>query len=195
MHHQPPSSPWHLRLSRAVGAITHYVRWKWRFGSFGFRSRVKAPDLLTRPNCIHLGRRVSIWKSSRLEVVELPESPPGRIEIGDGSVIHPYFHCGAAMQVKIGANVLIASRVMITDHDHEFADVLSPPSQCHSLRANPVEIADGAWIGEGAVILKGVRVGRRAVIGANSVVTRNIPDRAIAVGNPARIIRTLEVMA
>ncbi len=183
------------RLKRAFGAFVHYFRWGWRFGSFGFRSRLTSPDLLTRPDRIHLGRGVCIWKSSRLEVVSAPDLPIGKIEIGDDSVIHPYFHCGAVLSVKIGSGVLIASRVMVTDHDHEFNDVLRPPSRCPGLRASPVEISDGAWIGEGAVILKGVRIGKRAVIGANSVVTRSVPDRSIAVGNPARVIRTLEVMA
>lgn len=179
---------------RAFGSVAHYLRWSWRFQSFGFRSRLVSPDLLTRSKLIHIGNRVQIWKSARLEVVSQEVGEKGHIRIGDNSVIHPYFHCGAAESIRIGSDVLIASRVYITDHDHTYDDPVLPAGQVNCLRSSPVIIDDGAWIGEGAVVLKGVRIGKRAVVGANCVVTRDVPDRAVVVGNPARIIRTLDVM-
>ena len=59
-------------------------------------------------------------------------------------------------------------------------------------RIEPVRVDDGAWLGQGVVVLPGVTIGARSVIGANSVVTSDIPERCIAVGAPAKVIRTLD---
>lgn len=116
-----------------------------------------------------------------------------KLEIGDNTVIHLNFHCGAAESVKIGRDVLIAGGVYITDHDHVFDDPNFPARWTHELVTKPVVIGDGAWLGEGCVILKGVTVGRRAVIGANAVVTKDVPPFAIVGGIPARVIRIIDL--
>ncbi len=100
------------------------------------------------------------------------------------------FHCGAFESVKIGRDVLIAGRVFITDHDHVFTNSDTPPILA-GLDVKPVIIEDEVWIGEGAKILKGVRVGRRAVVGANAVVTKDVPACTIVGGVPAKIIKTI----
>ena len=71
----------------------------------------------------------------------------------------------------------------------DFANPDLPVHHQGVTRVRPVEIADGAWLGENAVVLPGVRIGRGAVIGANSVVNIDVPDGGVAVGVPARIIR------
>ena len=63
---------------------------------------------------------------------------------------------------------------------------------CAALRSEPVIIKDGAWLGEGCVILKGVTVGKRAVVGANAVVTQDVPDYTVVGGVPARVIRRID---
>ncbi|MBV5326785.1 MAG: acyltransferase [Chlorobium sp.] len=113
------------------------------------------------------------------------------MEIGDGTSIHNYFHCGAVQSVKIGKNVLIAGRVYITDHDHIFDNKDIAPINA-GWTVSPVVIGDEVWIGEGAVILKGVTIGKRAVIGANAVLTKNVPANAIVGGVPAKVIRMIE---
>lgn len=92
------------------------------------------------------------------------------------------------MRVEIGRNVLIGARVLITDHDHEFLDRSTPPVKSPVLICRPVKIEDEVWIGEGVVVLKGTTIGRRSVVGANSVVTHDIPPYSIAAGVPARVI-------
>jgi acetyltransferase-like isoleucine patch superfamily enzyme len=139
---------------------------------------------------ISIGNRVEIRKGARLEAQGDQAKTP-KIEIGDGTSIHNYFHCGAVESVTIGKNVLIAGRVYITDHDHTFNNKDLPPIKA-GLTASPVVISDEVWIGEGAVILKGVTIGKRAVIGANAVVTKNVPANAIVGGVPAKIIRFID---
>ena len=179
------------RFVNLCTALFNYFRWAWRFENFGFRSRLTKPDIITNPSGIRIGKRVSIWKGARIEAIGGGENP--KIEIGDGTNIHLYFHCGAAESVKIGRDVLIAGRVYITDHDHAFDDPVNPARWTEKLTSKPVVIEDGVWLGEGCVILKGVTVGTRSVVGANSVVTKDVPPFTIVGGVPARIIRKIEL--
>ena len=133
-----------------------------------------------------------IRKGSRLEAVGTWDGMTPKITIGDNTSIHLYFHCGAAESVTIGKNVLIAGRVYITDHDHVFDHPELPPSMA-GIKVSPVVIEDEVWIGEGAAILKGVTVGKRAVIGANAVVTRDVPAYTVVGGIPARVIKKIEI--
>jgi acetyltransferase-like isoleucine patch superfamily enzyme len=174
---------------RAMGVVMHQARWSWRFGRFGFRSRLATPALLTNSGKVRIGKRVSIRKGARIEVVR----EGGLIEIGDGTSVQFDFHCGAAESVIIGRDVLIAGRVYISDHDHVFDRQDCPPRCCRDLIVSPVVIEDGAWLGEGCVVLKGVKVGRRSVVGANAVVTRNVPAGCVVCGAPARVVRQIEL--
>jgi len=179
------------RLLNLAATVGHYLWWRWRFHSFGWRSRLGRCDMLTSPRAISIGCNVLIRKGARLEAVG--ENPGGgpRLIIGDGTAIQFYFHCGAAESVKIGRNVLMGGRVYITDHDHCFDDGDLSARESPRLTSAPVEICDGAFLGEGCAILKGVRVGTRAVVAANAVVTRDVPDFAVVAGVPAKVIKTL----
>ncbi|MCE1169673.1 MAG: acyltransferase [Sphingobacteriia bacterium] len=177
-------------LNRNFNRLTSIVFYSWRFNKWGSFSILYKPDSLCGTKQIDIGKRVHIRKGARLEAHGENADIP-TIEIGDGTSIHNYFHCGAAKSVKIGKNVLIAGRVYITDHDHVFDDKDNPPVRA-GLIAHPVVINDEVWIGEGAAILKGVTIGKRAVIGTNAVVTRDVPPNAVVGGVPAKIIRFLE---
>ncbi|NDY42027.1 acyltransferase [Dissulfurirhabdus thermomarina] len=159
------------------------------FGSVGPGSRVERWENLAKPRAIHIGSRVTIRRNARLEAVGPWDGATPRIRIGDGTVIMSHFHCGAAASVTIGRNVGIAERVLVTDHDHVFDHPHLPPALCPDLKAAPVVIGDGALIGAGCAVLKGVTIGERAVVGANAVVTRDVPPYTVVAGNPAREIR------
>ena len=149
--------------------------------------------MLTNPRGISIGKKVLIRKGSRLEAVgDLNRKRP-KIIIGDGTSIQFYFHCGAAESVSIGKNVLISGRVYITDHDHVFNDPKLPARNCSKLKSDPVVIEDGVWLGEGCVILKGVTVGERAVVGANAVVTKDVLPFSVVGGVPARVIKKIDI--
>ena len=175
------------RLARAAGAI----RWRRCLAAFGRGSSIRRPLLVTGGRAIAIGSHVTIWPGARLEAINLK---PGirRIDIGSGTVIHPNVHIGAIDSVRIGRGVLVAGHVYITDHDHDWSNPDEPVVTNRRAIAAPVEIGDFAWIGERAMVLKGVRIGAGAVVGAGSVVTRDVPARSIVVGAPARVVKTYD---
>lgn len=114
--------------------------------------------------------------------------------MGDNCIIGDYVHIVANHKVHIGNNVLMASRVFITDtnHGNYKGNSQSRPTEAPNSRKlfySPVKIGDNVWIGENVSILPGVEIGNGCIIGANSVVTKNIPQNCIAVGNSAKVIK------
>jgi acetyltransferase-like isoleucine patch superfamily enzyme len=105
-----------------------------------------------------------------------------RCLIGKGSGIVGHF------SITIGNDVWTGHHVYITDQNHGYEDVSVPISR-QSQPERAVIIGDGSWLGHGSIILPGVTIGEHVVIGANSVVTKNIPPFSVAVGSPARVIR------
>jgi len=105
-----------------------------------------------------------------------------RCLIGRGSGIVGHF------SIEIGNDVWTGHHVYITDQNHGYEDVTTPISQ-QTQPERAVSIGDGSWLGYGTVVLPGVTIGKHVVIGANSVVTHDIPDFSVAVGSPARVIR------
>ena len=91
------------------------------------------------------------------------------------------------MKVTIGSNVLFGPGVHIYTASHPLD---SKTRQTRAL-AKPVTIGDDCWIGGGAIICPGVNIGRGSVIGAGSIVTKNVPENSLAIGNPAKVIRKL----
>lgn len=171
--------------------IINQLHWKWRFKNFGWRSILHKCNMLTNPQNISIGERVIIRKGARLEVVGNTPSKETKLIIGDNAAIQFNFHCGAAISVVIGKDVVIGGNVYITDHDHCFDNPLLPVRKNSELITAPVSIEDGCFLGEGCVILKGVTLGKRSVIGANAVVTKDIPPYSVACGNPAKVIKDI----
>ena len=87
--------------------------------------------------------------------------------------------------ITLEDNVLIAANVQLISNNHD-------PYDRYVITCKPILIKEGAWVGAGATILPGVTVGKHAIIGANSVVSKDIPDYAVAVGCPAKVIKHLE---
>jgi acetyltransferase-like isoleucine patch superfamily enzyme len=112
-----------------------------------------------------------------------------RIEIGNRVSATGYLTVGAAEAVVIEDDVLLASHIYIGDNLHGMARADIPYKYQQLERISPVRIGRGTWVGEHAVILSGVTVGEFAVIGANSVVNRDVPPRTVVAGMPARPIR------
>jgi lipopolysaccharide O-acetyltransferase len=109
-----------------------------------------------------------------------------------------FVHIAATCYVEIGNNVLLASRVYISDHNHGIytgdaqSDPNDPPGKRPLDSDKKVIIGDNVWIGQQVSVLPGVSIGEGCVIGANSVVTKNIPAYSLAVGNPAKVIKRFD---
>ncbi len=159
------------------------------FAQMGKGTIISHADQILNPEWIFLGAQVGIAHGARLDAWREfgDRRYAGEIHIGDRTSIQPYFHLAAAAPLYIGHDVLIASHVYITDHDHGFRQ----PNQhvgWQSLEVAPVRIGNFVWIGENAVILKGVTIGDNAVVGANSVVTKDVPPAVVVGGVPAHTI-------
>lgn len=107
------------------------------------------------------------------------------IHIGKHCSIMPFCKCMSAGQIMIEDDVRIALNCALITNNHDFYE-------CDILTVADIRIKKGAWIGANATILPGVTVGKYAVVGANSLVNRDVPDYAVVVGSPARVIRMLD---
>jgi acetyltransferase-like isoleucine patch superfamily enzyme len=118
------------------------------------------------------------------------------ISIGDNVVIRPGTNLGGPIdpqaELIIEDDVLIGPDAYIVCDDHAFEDTAKPIRQQGNRGSKSVVIKRGAWLGARVIVLSGVTIGENAVIGAGSVVTRSIPPRQVAVGNPARVVRSLD---
>lgn len=116
-----------------------------------------------------------------------------QIVIGNNFSASEYCHIGAIDSIKIGNDVLMGSKVYITDHQHgttSFQDLKISPYERKLSSKGSVNIGDSVWIGDGVVIMPGVTIGSHSVLGANSVVTKDIPPYSVAVGAPAKVIKS-----
>ena len=164
-----------------------------RFGAFGEGSIICFPATsLMNERFIEIGENTMIGPHVALSAGMAPgqeclSQPVVRIGdrclIGRGSGIVGHF------SIDIGDDVWTGHHVYITDQNHGWADQSLPISRQSQPEA-PVRVGSGSWIGHGSVILPGSTLGERVVIGANSVVNGVIPDHSVAVGAPARVIRS-----
>ena len=94
--------------------------------------------------------------------------------------------------VTIGDNVKVGACVLITDTDAHPLDYLARRTSNEGTKSAPIEIEDDVWVGAHSIILKGVTIGARSIIGAGSVVTKSIPADCVAAGNPCKVIKVLK---
>jgi acetyltransferase-like isoleucine patch superfamily enzyme len=158
------------------------------FASFGPRSVLEPPVRIAGEQSIRIGADVWVGGGSWLQ--SLSRGRGVALEVGNGTSIAGNCVLSAAQSVRVGEKVLFARGVYVSDHIHRYDDAATPVLDQGIARVEPVEICDGAWLGENVVVCPGVRIGRGAVIGANAVVTENVPDHSVAVGAPARVVRS-----
>ena len=110
---------------------------------------------------------------------------PDRIKIGKNVTIMNNVLFMGAGGIEIGDNSLLAAYVKVISNDHD-------PYDLATITCLPVKIGNNVWIGAGATILKGVSIGNHAIVGGSSVVNKDVPDFAVVVGNPAKIVKYLD---
>jgi len=160
-----------------------------RFHEFGKHSILEKSAKLIAPYLIDVGSHVIISEHAWLNAKDDRGDFRPTLKIGSETSIGRFVHINCWQDVTIEENVLIADRVFISDADHKYDDLSIPIKNQGDYFKGAVRLKAGCWIGIGAVILPGVTVGKNAIVGANSVVRKNVPDFAVVSGNPAIIIR------
>lgn len=154
---------------------------------------IRLPIDIRGKKAIDFGKNLTTGYHCRLE--SYCERGEQSLIFGDNIQINDFVHISALEEVRIGNNVLIASKVFITDLEHgsyigdENDSVPSSVVKDRTLSSKKVIIEDNVWLGEHVSVLPGVTIGENSIIGANSVVTKSIPPNSIAVGCPARVIK------
>lgn len=159
-----------------------------RYGSFGADSRIVSPLRIQGFKNIFVGNNVRVNKHSWLASLPLTNMGGAELTLKDNCTIGDFNHIWATHSIVIEEFVLTANHVYITDNLHEYEDINVPICDQPIKQLNDVVIGMGAWLGENVCII-GASVGKHSVVGANSVVTHDIPDYCVAVGSPARIIK------
>lgn len=154
---------------------------------------IRLPFDIRNRKYINIGKNLTTGVGCRFEAYPKHRNSI-TLTFGKNIEINDYVHISAGEKIYIGDNVLIASRVFISDINHgKYSGLdqdtpMSKPNE-RKLTTSPIIINENVWIGEGVCILPGVRIGKGCIIGALSVVTKDIPDFSIAVGIPAKIIK------
>lgn len=178
-----------LKYARLLG---RYLRrrfltaagWRWRTDGMLFLGRGLEMQI-ARGAQIQFGRFVWIGDGSKIRCHE------GMVEIGEKTVLGQECTISAYQRVRIGEQCVIADRAMFIDFDHGVVEV-ERPIRSQGIYKRDVEVGSNVWVGYGACILRGVRIGDNSIVGTNSVVTRDVPANAVVAGIPARVIRMRE---
>ena len=155
--------------------------WRWRTDGLVFFGKRLELQIGRRAE-ISFGRMSWIGDGTKIRCHE------GRVEIGAKTVFGQECTISAYKRVRIGEQCVIADRAMFIDFDHGVVEVERPIRQ-QGIYTREVEVGSNVWIGYGACILRGVRVGDNAIIGTNSVVTKDVPANAVVGGVPAKVLR------
>lgn len=197
------------KLLVKLGALLYQVNYQVgdatlpRFGNLPRNLRIELPRRITNPERMFLGDDVRLGPGSLLAAVTSYPTPtmrrtgqPGFVQefnptivIGDRVTATGNLQVAAMSTITIEDDVMLATNVNITDGLHGYENANEPFKYQKMFRIAPITIKRGCWIGQNVVILPGVTIGEFTIIGANSVVTESVPDRSIAVGAPASVIK------
>lgn len=174
-----------------------------KFGNNPKNLRIDLPRRIINPERMFLGNNVSLGPGSFIIAIthyptitmEHPEKKQyiqrfnSKIIIGNNVTSTADLQIAAQSEITIEDDVMFASNIHINDALHGSENANEPYKYQKISRIAPVLIKRGCWIGQNVVILPGVTIGKYSIIGANSVVTKSVPDRCIAVGSPAKVMK------
>jgi acetyltransferase-like isoleucine patch superfamily enzyme len=191
--HGGPAALW--RFARRNGMLNRkYARLALRLAwlKLRFRGRLKTDGLcfvapgvtfeIGRDATLRLGRWSWIGHGTKIRIHE------GEASIGAKSVLGQECTISAFQHVSIGRECIVADRVMLIDFDHGVVEV-ERPIRLQGIYKRDVSVGHNCWIGYGACILRGVTVGDNSIVGANTVVTKDVEPNSVVAGTPARLLR------
>ncbi len=203
MSRRRPLPPWARRLAAAavvrawdrvteLGSVGPDDARARRFGAFGQGSMLCFPSgAIFNERYIRIGSHTIIGPYVSLSAGMAPGqhmvSDPV-VSIGDRTMIGRGSHIVGHFSIEIGDDIQTGPYVYVTDQNHAYEDPELPVGRQWPVE-RAVSIGSGSWLGTAVVVLPGARIGRNAVIGAGSVVTGDVPDHAVAVGSPARVVK------
>ena len=184
-----------VRFARAHGMLNVkyfrlLLRWAWL--KLRWRGRLRTDGVcfvgpgvtfeIGRGATVHLGRWSWIGHGCKIRAHE------GEVRIGAKTVLGQECTISAFQHVSVGRECILADRVMLIDFDHGVVDV-EQPIRVQGIYKRDVRVGNNVWVGYGACFLRGVTVGDNCIVGTSAVVTRDVPDDAVAGGVPARVLR------
>ena len=177
-----------MRLFQGVASRTRAFAYRLLGVRFDGRCWLRAIEIPRQHCCIRIGDGVALDRGTVL-LVSGDANGAEKIVIGRQTYVNRSTMIDASERIEIGAKCMVGPFCYITDHDHAFGGGIDLGSG--EFVAAPTRIGERCWLGAHVTILKGVTIGEGSVIGAGSVVTRSLPANVVAVGNPARVVKTL----
>lgn len=176
-------------IRNSANDVAAVLRAHWylrRATKVGTRVRVRGRPAVTAQGSLLIGDRVQLV--STVAQLELVAAAGATLEIGERSLIN--FGCSivALDRVTIGPRSLIGPHCMIMDTGFHHVD---PERRLDPPRAQPIRIGENVWLGARVIVMPGVTIGDDSVVGIGSVVTHDVPPRSVAVGVPARVVKSL----
>lgn len=175
-----------------VKALLYSILHRYSFKHVGQKVLIFSPLKIVGKGNISIEDNVHIYYKTWLMALPVTGEKECKLEIGSGSTIGNFNHIIASHRIIIGENVLTADKVYISDNIHNYDDINTPIKEQQIVQKKDVYIGDGSWLGENVCVI-GATIGKHCVIGANSVVTKDIPDYSVAVGSPARVIKRYDL--
>ena len=174
------------RITYVVLRNVFYYRLK--LNKIGLRSIIDSPLRINGGHNISIGDKVFVQYKTWLAAESLSGYNECEMIIEDGCTIGHFNHIYATKKIVLHKDVLTADKVYISDNMHGYENIDIPIKKHPIVQNREVEIGEGSWLCEHVCVL-GAKIGKHCVIGANSVVTKDIPDYCVAVGAPAKVIK------
>ena len=177
-----------VKLVNRTIKLLNYFKYKIVFGKFSITTYLEKPLKIEGAKNIYIHGNTHIRKYAWLGCLPLTNEQFPILRIHEGCQIGHFNEIYATKSIIIEKNVLTADRVYISDNLHKYENIQTPVIKQPIKQINTVTIGEGSWLGIGVTVI-GANIGKHCVIGANSVVTKDIPDYSVAVGIPAKIIK------
>jgi acetyltransferase-like isoleucine patch superfamily enzyme len=168
------------------------IKNRFLFGAYGKDVYIEPGVVINRPRFVHVGNRVRIKRNTSINLhPKDKKSNEILLFIGDNVMISESCFISACNRIVIEENVGISPNVMIIDNSRKIGDI-SRPSKEQELKIGHVHIGADSWIAYGACVMPNVTIGKHCIIGALSVVNKDIPAYSVAVGAPARVVKRFD---